>query len=137
MTWFNQSEKGSGECFFSDPQLRRTTAALGDVLVVVLNSSFWLSRMTLESLKKYFWLWVIVGVVVVSMLIIIIFVLIIKCISRRGKSGSAPPLRGVCLHFLLVLHNLFLVQRQEVLQNYQSCVHQQNNKQTREDMKYY
>lgn len=88
MTLFTHSEKGSGE----GSSFR--SSALPDLLsfqffFFILAPC--LSRMALESLRRYFWLWVIVGVVLVSMLIIVIFILVIKCVYKRGTSVSAPP----------------------------------------------
>ncbi|XP_026225670.1 uncharacterized protein LOC113168848 isoform X2 [Anabas testudineus] len=39
----------------------------------------------MDILRKYLWLWVILGMIFVSVVICVIFLLINKCISRKGK----------------------------------------------------
>lgn len=51
---------------------------------------FWV-RMIGDTLRKYLWLWMIVGVLLLSAVIIFIFLLINRYITRGGMSASAPP----------------------------------------------
>ncbi|KAK2828405.1 hypothetical protein Q5P01_019439 [Channa striata] len=42
-------------------------------------------KVSMDILRKFIWLWVIIGMIFVSVMIGLIFILINKCISRRGK----------------------------------------------------
>ncbi|XP_071761319.1 uncharacterized protein scimp [Centroberyx gerrardi] len=48
----------------------------------------------MDLLRKYIWLWVIIGIIFVSLVICLIFILINKCLSEDAESRTLRPHNG-------------------------------------------